>query len=91
MKVFHIWLWPCSIREEFCVIDVLFVLIMHVYVCLVYFYVVLYFSSPYLLVFGDDRVLGTCEQVMMQVELVRPSSGEGIVWEIYMFLVSNNL
>jgi len=37
------------------------------------------FSSPYLLVFGDDRVCGTREQVMMQVELVRLSCGEGMI------------
>jgi len=36
-------------------------------------------SSPYLLVFGDDRVRGTREQVMMQVELVRLSRGEGMI------------
>jgi len=83
MKRYHIWLWPCGIREEFCVIDV-FLSFIHIYVCLVYIYV-LSFSSPYLLVFGDDRVRGTCEQVMMQVELVRFSRGEGIAWEIYMF------
>ena len=65
MKGYHIWLWPCGIREEFCVIDVLFLSIIHVYVCLVYLYVVLSFSSPYLLVFGDDRVRDTREQVMM--------------------------
>jgi len=35
-------------------------------------------SSPYLLVVGDDRVRGTLEQVMMQVELVRLSGGEGM-------------
>ena len=28
-------------------------------------------SSPYLLVFGDDRVRGTREQMMLQVDLVR--------------------
>ena len=28
-------------------------------------------SSPYLLVFGDDRVRGTQEQSMLQVDLVR--------------------
>jgi len=28
-------------------------------------------SSPYLLVFGDDRVRGTREQSMLQVDLVR--------------------
>jgi len=47
-------------------------------VCLVYIYV-LSFSSPYLLVFGDDRVRGTREQVMLQLELVRLSCGEGII------------
>jgi len=37
------------------------------------------FSSPYLLVFGDDRVCGTRKQMMLQVELVRLSCGEGII------------
>ena len=45
-------------------------------VCLVYIYA-LSFSSPYLLVFGDDRVRGTREQMMLQVELVRLSRGVG--------------
>jgi len=36
------------------------------------------FSSPYLLVFGDDRVRGTREQIILQVKLVRLSYGEGI-------------
>ena len=44
--------------------------------CLMYFYV-LSFSSPYLLVFGDDRVHGTREQMMLQVELVRLSRWVG--------------
>ena len=34
------------------------------------------FSSPYLLVFGDDRVRGTREQMILQVELVRLRLGE---------------
>jgi len=34
-------------------------------------------SSPYLLVFDDDRVSGTSEQVIMQVELVRLSCERG--------------
>ncbi|QCD83640.1 hypothetical protein DEO72_LG2g3986 [Vigna unguiculata] len=34
-------------------------------------------DSPYLLVFGDDRVRGTREQGRMQGELVRLSCGEG--------------
>ncbi|QCD86804.1 hypothetical protein DEO72_LG3g1330 [Vigna unguiculata] len=32
-------------------------------------------DSPYLLVFGDDPLRGTREQVMMQVELVRLNCG----------------
>jgi len=36
-------------------------------------------SSPYLLVFGDDRVRGTREPVMIQVELVRLSCVEGMI------------
>jgi len=36
-------------------------------------------SSPYLRVFGDDRVRGTREQMLlMQVAQVKLSSGEGI-------------
>jgi len=36
-------------------------------------------SSPYLLVFGDDRVRGTREQSMLQVDLVRHRAGAGLV------------
>jgi len=37
-----------------------------------YIYIYVYYvSSPYLLVFGDDRVCGTREQMMLQVDLVR--------------------
>jgi len=36
-------------------------------------------SSPYLLVFGDDRVRGTWEQSMLQVDLVRHKAGAGLV------------
>ena len=35
--------------------------------------------------FGNDRVRGTREQVMMQVELVRLSYGEGIAWDFYFY------
>jgi len=38
-------------------------------------------SSPYLLVFGDDRVHDTWEQMMLQVDLVRLGDGAGIAWE----------
>jgi len=70
-----VWLWP-DIRElsklwnlDFC----------RVYSCITGYLIivmmyVVFISSPYLLVFGDDRVRGTCEQrLMMQVELVRLS------------------
>jgi len=36
---------------------------------------VYYVSSPYLLVFGDDRVYGTREHMMLQVALVRHRLG----------------
>jgi len=52
----------------------------------IYILYVLTVSSPYLLVFGDDRVRGTREQVMMQVELVRLSCGEGLFMGIFMFM-----
>jgi len=42
---------------------------------LIYVYVLV--SSPYLLVVGDDRVRGTREQMLLQVVLVKLSSGAG--------------
>ena len=36
-------------------------------------------SSPYLLVFGGDRVHGTREQMILQVDLVRLREGAGLV------------
>ena len=32
--------------------------------------------------FGDDRVCGTREQMMLQVDLVRHRVGTGLAWEI---------
>jgi len=58
---------------------------MNMYIWYIFLYV-LSVSSPYLLVFGDDRVCGTREQVMMQVELVRLSYGEGLIMVIFMFM-----
>jgi len=52
---------------------------MHVdiYVCSIV-YMIYLLSSPYLRVFGDDRVRGTREQMlMMQVALVQLSRREG--------------
>jgi len=49
---------------------------MYISVKLYMFYLL---SSPYLLVFGDDRLRGIREQmVLMQVVLVKLSYGEGI-------------
>jgi len=46
-------------------------------------------SSPYLLVFSDDRVRGTREQrILMQVVLVELSCREGIAQEFYLFIIS---
>ena len=36
--------------------------------------------------FGDDRVRGTREQVMMQVALVRLSCGEGMIMGFYFYV-----
>ena len=48
---------------------------------------VVFISSPYLLVFGDDRVRGTREQrMLMQVVLVELSCGEGIARESFIFI-----
>jgi len=70
-------------KGRVCVFDVLFLSIIHVYVCLVYFLCVSSVSSPYLLVIGDDHVRDTREQVMMQVELVRLSCGEGMIMRYF--------
>jgi len=43
-------------------------------------------SSPYLLVFGDDRVLGTREQRMLQVDSVRHRDGAGARLGINIFI-----
>jgi len=64
MKRAYIWLWPCGIKEEFVLLIYSFI----DYTCICVFSIFLCVSSvssPYLLVFGDDRVRGTREQVMM--------------------------
>ena len=40
-----------------------------------------FFSSPYLCVFGDDRVHGPREQMTLQVVLVERRSGAWASWE----------
>jgi len=44
-----------------------------IYIWIVYVYYTV--SSPYLLAFGDDRIRGTREQMMLQVDLVRYKAG----------------
>ncbi|QCD78785.1 hypothetical protein DEO72_LG1g2421 [Vigna unguiculata] len=44
--------------------------------------------SPYLLVFGDDRVRSTREQMILQVVRVRLSYGARIAWEFYVLSLS---
>jgi len=45
-----------------------------------------YISSPYLLVFGDDRVRGTQEQMILQVVLVRHRLGAWASWKNFIKL-----
>jgi len=44
-------------------------------------YMIYSVSSLYLLVFGDDCVRGTREQMMLQVDPVRLGDRAGIAWE----------
>jgi len=49
---------------------------------------VVFISSPYLLVFGDDRVRGTREQrMLMQVEPVMLSREWGSSWGNFLYLL----
>jgi len=61
-------------------------------------YLYVYFvSSPYLLVFGDDRIRGICEQMVLQVDLVRHRAEAGLVFGKFsqsfyiVFMISNQL
>jgi len=85
MKGYYIWLWPCGIREEL-VFLLYYIYRLYMYMCVWYILCVSSVSSPYLLVIGDDRVRGTREQVMMQVELVRLSCGEGMIMGSFFLL-----
>jgi len=62
----------CGIKGwiSFCVVMI------YVYACIYAYFIV---SSPYLLVFGDDHIRSTSEQMMLQVDLVRYRAGAGIV------------
>ena len=51
-----------------------------------FIYMCLTVSSPYLFVFGDDRVRGTRKKMMLQVDLVRHRAGAGarLDWEKFL-------
>ena len=66
------WLWPCDMKSKDgipCCDCVIYINVLYI------FYSV---SSPYLLVFGDDRVRDTREQMTLQVDLVRLRAGAGL-------------
>ena len=45
MKGYYIWLWPCGVKEGLCYWYIVLSII-HVYVCLVYFYVFRLLAHP---------------------------------------------
>jgi len=59
-----------------CVCEICICLYIYIYIYIYAYFIV---SSPYLLVFGDDRVCGIREQMMLQVYLVRRRVGAGLV------------
>jgi len=67
-----------------------------IYVSIIYIYIYVYFVSlPYLLVFGDDRIRGIREQMMLQVDLVGRRAVAGLVLgdfiRILCFMILNQL
>jgi len=61
-------------------------------------YLYVYFiSSPYLVMFGDDRIRGIREQMVLQVDLVRHRARAGLVLGQFsqsfyiVFMISNQL
>jgi len=74
------------------------VIVLYIIVLYIYIYIYVYFvSSPYLLVFGDDRIRGIREQMVLQVDLVRRRAGAGLVLGSFsqsfyiVFMISNKL
>jgi len=70
---------------------------MCVCVCVCLYLYVYFVSSPYLLVFGDDRIRGIREQMVLQVDLVRRRARVGLVLGRFsqsfyiVFMISNKL
>jgi len=50
-------------------------------ICIACIYVYFIVSSPYLLVFGDDRVRSTHKQMRLQVDLVGHRVRAGLDWD----------
>jgi len=62
---------------------------LYAYIPVSFMYMFYLLSSPYLHVFGDDRVRGTREQMLlMQVAQVKLSYGEGISAAFYILVFS---
>ena len=84
-----VWWWP-DVRE---LIKRWYLDTCGVYICLFGYLIfvmihVVFISSPYLLVFGDDSVCGTREQIMlMQVEPVRLSRGVVFYWGNFLYFL----
>jgi len=51
------------------------------YKCFIYMIDVFIISLPYLSMFGDDRVRGTREKMMLQVDLVRHRAKARLDWD----------
>jgi len=77
--------------REFLWCDCIIYMYISVFYTCMYLYMFILLSSPYLLVFGNDRVRDTREQMMLlQVVLVTLSHGAGKAWEFY-FMILNQL
>ena len=62
---------------------------LYAYISVSFMYMFYLLSSPYLRVFGDDRVRGTREQMLwMQVAQVKLSYGEEISGAFYILVFS---
>jgi len=77
------WWWPCDMesKDGIPLVCLYIYIYIYIYIYMLCIYVCLIISSPYLLVFGDDRVCGTREQMMFLVNLMRPRAGAKLVWE----------
>jgi len=87
-----IWLWPGDTKESERLYLGVYMNYINDYFC-VYQYdcMLILLSSPYLLVFSDDRVCGTRKhRMLMQVMLVMLRLEAGIAWESFYLLCFGN-